>query len=217
MPLTDLEWQAVAAQLRCPNGPEGTQIAERMQQHNFPMLQRALASLALAPGDRLLEIGPGNGAHLGHVLGLAPGLHYHGLDLSPDMVTAARQANAEWLAQGQAGFTLGDAHALPFANGQFNKALSVNTIYFWEGVPTALAEIARVLAPGGRLALAFIGQGFFEKQPFTRFGFAYPALATLAQWLQGCGLVPAAPAFFTDQLPQPPQTREFVVLTAQKG
>ncbi|MCU0450031.1 MAG: class I SAM-dependent methyltransferase [Bernardetiaceae bacterium] len=217
MPLTDLEWQAIAAQLRCPSGLTGAEVAQHMQRNNQPMLDRALASLALARHDRLLEIGPGNGAHLAQVLNLAPDLHYQGLDISPDMVANARQINAGWLAQGRADFALGDGHTLPFGDGQFTKMLTINTVYFWEDAPRYLAEIARVLAPGGRLVLAFASPAFLASQPFARFGFASYAPATLAQWLRQTGLRPAPPQTFTDQLTQPPQTREFIVLAADRA
>ena len=53
---------------------------------------------------------------------------------------------------------LGSSACLPFATGQFDRACSVNTIYFWPTPEADLAEFHRVLKPGGRAALTFRGK-----------------------------------------------------------
>jgi SAM-dependent methyltransferase len=42
---------------------------------------------------------------------------------------------------------------LPFADGSFDRVLTINTVYFWPDLPTALTEVGRVLAAGGLLAI----------------------------------------------------------------
>jgi ubiquinone/menaquinone biosynthesis C-methylase UbiE len=44
---------------------------------------------------------------------------------------------------------------LPFADQQFDKLISIHTLYFWPHPDRAIAEIFRVLKPGGTLALTF--------------------------------------------------------------
>ena len=49
----------------------------------------------------------------------------------------------------------GDSSALPWPDATFDGAFTVHTIYFWVEPAPHLAELRRVLRPGGRLVLAF--------------------------------------------------------------
>jgi ubiquinone/menaquinone biosynthesis C-methylase UbiE len=49
----------------------------------------------------------------------------------------------------------GDSAHLPYADGAFDKALSVHTLYFWAEPLDHLRELRRVLKPGGALVLGF--------------------------------------------------------------
>jgi hypothetical protein len=44
--------------------------------------------------------------------------------------------------------------------------LTVNTVYFWSSLGAGFAEIARVLAPGGRAVIGFLPKEHMEKQSF---------------------------------------------------
>lgn len=88
----------------------------------------------------------------GPLLALRPPVH--GADLSPEVVEAARRrlggaVDAENL-------VVGDVRALPFEDGYFHFILSGSTLDHFESpaeIDRALAELARVLAPGGTLVL----------------------------------------------------------------
>jgi SAM-dependent methyltransferase len=70
-----------------------------------------------------------------------------GVDVAAGMLAAARQdCPAAWLVQA-------DAAALPFAAGAFDAATSHSFLYLVSDRTAVLAEVARVLRPGGRLAL----------------------------------------------------------------
>ena len=70
-----------------------------------------------------------------------------GLDASEAFVA---QARAEAAAEGStAEFVVGDAHALPFADGEFDAVRTERTLQHIEDPAGALAEMARVAAPGG--------------------------------------------------------------------
>src|SRR5262249_11456524 len=49
---------------------------------------------------------------------------------------------------------LGSAGALPFADGTFDKLFSINAVQFWDDLAAGVAEVRRVLCPGGLAALA---------------------------------------------------------------
>ena len=44
---------------------------------------------------------------------------------------------------------------MPFDDGAFSKVCGVNVIYFWPDVPAMMAEVFRVLAPGGAFVLCY--------------------------------------------------------------
>jgi ubiquinone/menaquinone biosynthesis C-methylase UbiE len=76
---------------------------------------------------------------------------YAGIDPAPRMLGVARgKARASGLRGGFAGAT---AEALPFADGAFDVAVSASTLHDWDDAGAGLAEIRRVLRPGGELML----------------------------------------------------------------
>lgn len=76
-----------------------------------------------------------------------------GLDYTREMVDiAVRKARQQRLSH-RVDFVVGDAHALPFPDGQFICATVGFGVRNFIDVPRALREMARVLRPGGRLAI----------------------------------------------------------------
>ena len=100
--------------------------------------------LDLQPGDDVLDIGCGPGAFLATHAGVARTVT--GLDASQTMVKAAQSRLANRIAAGTARVLLGDSARLPFDNEAFS-AVTVIT------VPINLAEVYRVLRPGGRVVI----------------------------------------------------------------
>lgn len=128
----------------------------------FRVRDRLLDSIAWRGDERVLDVGCGRGlAAIGAAHRLTTG-HATGVDLwsqrdlSNNGPEAAR-ANAE--AEGvrtRVTFETGDARRLPFADASFDVVVSMTALHNIASADdraTALAEIARVLAPGGRLAL----------------------------------------------------------------
>jgi SAM-dependent methyltransferase len=129
-------------------GSLGAHLMPRLVGRLYPMLA---GQLALQPGDDFLEVGCGSGrllaeqaAHVGHVAGL---------DASAIQVEMARQRLAERIAAGSAEIVLGDAMALPWADGRFSVVGSLNCLKFVPHPAQALREMQRVLRDDGRLVL----------------------------------------------------------------
>ena len=152
-----------------------------MNLRNLSMILGALAQLDLQAGNRVLELGAGDGGLLGYLLSRAPELQYIGLDISETMVAQARAFNAPFIQAGLADHVLYDGTRLPLADASFDRALAVNTVYFWADMPTMLAELARVLKPGGRLCLTFAEKAFMQRLPFAAHGFVLWDAAEIEQ------------------------------------
>jgi SAM-dependent methyltransferase len=119
--------------------------------YHWPNFDAVLTELGLDASDRLLEVGCGGGAFLSAAL--RSGCTAAAVDHSPDMVRLARRINAEAIAAGRLEIMRADAAALPFAHGGFTAAAMTGVLAFLPDQAAALAEIHRVLAPGGRLVV----------------------------------------------------------------
>jgi SAM-dependent methyltransferase len=118
-----------------------------------PFMGRVAADVAaLAPDEaKVLEVGCGPG-HLTIRLARQHGLEVTGLDLDPAMIERAR-ANVERLGDGEArrpAFLVGDAASLAFPDRSFDLVASTLSMHHWADPAAGLAEIGRVLRPGGR-------------------------------------------------------------------
>lgn len=160
-----------ASNLKCPTGDYGRKLANSLNLRNLPMIVSALEALGIEDDDRIMEVGPGDGGLLNYVLSLAENLNYTGVEISPLMYEQACTANNVFIAEGLAEYALYNGVNLPYKDGIFTKILSVNTVYFWDEPVQLLAEICRVLAPGGRLCLSFCEKDFMETLPFAEQGF----------------------------------------------
>ncbi len=112
----------------------------------FAALERALAALPASP-SRVLDLGTGTGLAAFIAARRFPEAEVVGADLAPGMVEQARRNTPPELAR-RVRFEQADAARLPFEDGAFDLALLANMIPFFD-------ELARVVAPGGHLALSF--------------------------------------------------------------
>lgn len=105
--------------------------------------------LSISSGDSVLDVGCGTGNYTRHLSRAAGDGLTVGVDASQPMIAAAaRRGGGENLA-----YLHGDACALPFADGVFDRVCSVGVIHMIGEPMKAVAEMVRVLAPGGRLVV----------------------------------------------------------------
>jgi ubiquinone/menaquinone biosynthesis C-methylase UbiE len=132
-----------------------------MNRRNARINAFAVEQLELQSSDRVLEIGFGGGINLPSLIERAA--FVAGVDLSHDVVRRASARFSEAVASGRATFRVGAADAIPFDAVQFDKVCTVHTVYFWKSLDAALAEIHRVLAPGGRVAIGFLPKQWMDR------------------------------------------------------
>src|ERR1019366_6871788 len=144
------------SQFGSPSGPFGSLfVAPFLNFINVNLIRSTIDLLQPQPDDRVVDIGFGGGYSLLALARRVPRGRVVGVDRSADMVAAAARLIRQKKVEARGRVRRGTVVKLPFAAGTFDKALAVNTIYYWLDLPAAFAEIARVLKPGGRLAVAF--------------------------------------------------------------
>jgi len=112
-----------------------------------PAFARAVQDLELSEGSRVLDVGCGTGRAFDALYaGVGPTGQVVGLDVTPEMLhVAARRAYAA--------LVLGDASRLCFAAATFDSVFAAGLLPHLSDAGEGLAELARVVGPGGRLAL----------------------------------------------------------------
>ena len=125
-----------------------------LQRLVFEPMQRTVLDLAaaqVATPRAILDVGCGTGRLLRSAHVRFPDASLEGVDAAAEML---RQAGALTPAGSGTQFRQASAEALPFPDGKFDLVFSTMTFHHWSDQRRGIAEIGRVLAPGGRWLLA---------------------------------------------------------------
>lgn len=147
---------------------------------------RLARMIGTEPVDAFLDLGTGTG----RILQLFEGLYRRGVgvDASRDMLAVAR-ANLDRAGITKASIRHGDIFNLPLERDEFDVVTIHQVLHFLDEPEAAVAEAARMLAPGGRLAIIDLAPHALEhlrdEHAHIRLGFSHQ---TLSEWLEKAGL-----------------------------
>jgi ubiquinone/menaquinone biosynthesis C-methylase UbiE len=164
-------------------GDVGIAMAKSLNSMNAKVHEYAFRALSPKKSDRILEIGFGNGHLIPEVLSLAEDLSYAGIGISETMVNEAAAFNKG----ARVDVRVGSSSAIPFPSGDFDRALALNTIYFWSNPSKDLAEIRRVLRPKGKLVLGALDPAGTKTNPVFQHGFKFYEKDQLSRMLKAAG------------------------------
>ncbi len=123
-----------------------------------------LAWIAMQPQRNWLDVGCGTGALCQRILEKQSPARIVGVDPSDGFIAHARAH----ISDPRASFQVGDAQALPFANGEFDAAVPGLVLNFVPDQRKAVAEMRRVVRPGGAVA-AYVWDYAGEMQLMRKF------------------------------------------------
>jgi ubiquinone/menaquinone biosynthesis C-methylase UbiE len=146
-------WHSFGHQLRRPRGFVGRLTGVLMRLANAAPNRLAVAALRIEPQDIVLELGFGPGHAIGLLAARATNGFVYGIDQSPIMLEQAQSRNQQAIDAGRVYLYEATFERLPFEDASVDKILAVNVIYFWQDAASVLAEIQRVLRPGGRIVI----------------------------------------------------------------
>ncbi len=143
------ETQAKETQLREEfNRWAETGRGEGMEDGHRNVTEQIIEMMDLGPADRVLDLGCGVGWATRLMAARLPEGEATGVDVADEMIARAR-AHSEGIRN--ISFHNASATRLPFDEEYFDKALSVESLYYYPDIPAALREVYRVMRTGGRV------------------------------------------------------------------
>ena len=147
----------VGRQFGRPRGLLGRIVGRVMARSNADFntwFVREISALGMNDVTRIVELGPGPGIGLQETLRAFPEARVWGVDLSPEMLSQCRKRNLDQISSGRLVLLEGDAASLQEL-APVDLVLAAHVLYFWHQPATELAQLYRVLRPGGLLALGY--------------------------------------------------------------
>jgi SAM-dependent methyltransferase len=176
----------LSGQAARPHGRLGTFLAHIWVRETAAVNDAAMALLEVRSGEVVLEVGFGPGESIRKLVDA--GAEVIGIEVSQEMVRLAGRRNSNGLATGSVRLFAGDGQRLALDDGSVDAVLAVHNIYFWPDQPGMLAEIRRVLRPGGRVVIAMRAGEVALPGRFDPAVYRVPTLTAVQGWLDALGL-----------------------------
>jgi ubiquinone/menaquinone biosynthesis C-methylase UbiE len=117
-----------------------------MENEHGDAVRQVVAQMGIQSGDQILDLGCGNGWATRLLAKTTSGVGAVGVDVSPAMIGQAEELHSYTI---RARYELCPIEKLDFNDGQFHRVFSMETLYYAVDLEVALAEMLRVLKPGG--------------------------------------------------------------------
>jgi ubiquinone/menaquinone biosynthesis C-methylase UbiE len=131
--------------------PMGLPLAASDERNRYNIqLYHCTATQADLSGKQVLEVSCGHGGGASYLVRTLGPASYTGLDLNADAIAFCRKRHS----LPGLDFVHGDAQSLPFADESFDAVINVEASHGYSNFPRFLAEVVRVLRPGGRFQYA---------------------------------------------------------------
>jgi len=172
------------AQFHRPTGAAGHVAGWIMgrRSSNVARNRWAVSLLDVRPTDRVIELGCGPGVAVADLAARAHRGLVVGVDHSQVMIRQARRRNRAAVRAGRVRLIHAPVESLSVTDPPFDAALAVNTVGMWPDPTARLRQLARLLRPGGRIAL--VSQ---PRCPHATAATSAAAAAELADLLAGAG------------------------------
>ena len=180
----------VAQQVGNPSGIFGYFISTRLlNRRNKTLNDIAFDNLALTSQDRVLEIGFGGGYLLDLMSKIVTDGFLAGVDFSSAMVEYCEKHFRLQIQSGKMELQCATAELLPFPAHHFTEVVTVNSIFYWQDAPRALAEIARVLGANGLLVIVMTCKESIQDRALTPHGIMMYEENEVRQLIESAGFI----------------------------
>jgi len=146
-----------ARELFAPLGPTYDRYARLLSFGQDPRWRACLVSQIPPDAQRVLDVASGTAAVAIELARAAPERTVVGLDQSPEMLAAGRERVAGAGLAERIELREGRAESLPFADAEFDALTFTYLLRYVDDVPATLRELARVVRPGGVVAMQEFG------------------------------------------------------------
>lgn len=132
-----------------------------MEEGHGDVVRQVIEQLEIRPGEKILDLGCGNGWATRLLAQKSAGVQAIGVDASPRMIARAEELHSLTI---RARYEHGSFEALDFKDGMFDRLFSMEALYYASDLQQALSEAFRVLKPGGQ---ATVIVDFYKESPAT--------------------------------------------------
>ncbi len=132
---------------------------EAMEHDHLPIVLPVLHQMHIGPADNILDLGCGAGWLTPLLAEQVPEGRVVGLDISDEMI---RRARRNYAGLDSALFIVGEAEEIPWDANFFQRAISVESAYYWPDPQLAVRELFRVLAGAGS---AWVLLNYYRENP----------------------------------------------------